>query len=186
MPGISKFTHNSETQALQLVKCLWKEILNRGDIDVTDLLRKPSQLLFDAAELGNFEFLAELICSFPDLVHELDDNNRSIFHVAVLHRHANIFNLIFEIGFTKELISTFKDNRDNNNILHLAAKYPHPSRVSIVSGAALQMQRELLWFKVRIEFSLLLYCARLFTRKFINLKKKNSMHLVINLFFEFL
>ncbi|KDO77346.1 hypothetical protein CISIN_1g044420mg, partial [Citrus sinensis] len=132
--------------ALQLVKSLWEAILKRDDSEFTDLIRKPSHLLFDAAELGNFEFLAELICSYPDLVHELDDNNRSIFHIAVLHRHANIFNLIYEIGFTKELMATFKDH-DQNNMLHLAAKSPHPSRVSIVSGAALQMHRELLWFK---------------------------------------
>lgn len=156
VPGlILKFTNNynsdlmTTTQALQLVKSLWEAILKRDDSEFTDLIRKPSHLLFDAAELGNFEFLAELVCSYPDLVHELDDNNRSIFHIAVLHRHANIFNLIYEIGFTKELMATFKDH-DQNNMLHLAAKSPHPSRFSIVSGAALQMHRELLWFKVQI------------------------------------
>ncbi|KAJ0017907.1 hypothetical protein Pint_12089 [Pistacia integerrima] len=63
-----------------------------------------------------------------------------------MHRHANIFNLIFEIGFTKDVMATLEDN-DGKNILHLAAKLPHPNRVNIVSGAALQMQRELLWFK---------------------------------------
>lgn len=37
-----------------------------------------------------------------------------------------------------------------NNILHLAAKKPKRDRLNFVSGAALQMQRELLWFKVHI------------------------------------
>ncbi|XP_044497675.1 ankyrin repeat-containing protein NPR4-like [Mangifera indica] len=134
------------TQALQLVRCLWEEILKRDDSELTKLIGTPSQLLFDAAKLGNFEFLAELICCYPDVVYELDDNSHSIFHIAILHRHANIFNLIYETAFTKELMGNFEDN-NQNNILHLVAKYPDSSRVSIVSGAALQMQRELLWFK---------------------------------------
>jgi hypothetical protein len=33
-------------------------------------------------------------------------------------------------------------------MLHLAGKLAHSDRLNIVSGAALQMQRELLWFKV--------------------------------------
>ncbi|KAL5773612.1 hypothetical protein ACOSQ2_013536 [Xanthoceras sorbifolium] len=140
-------TYMISTQARQLVKSLWEEILERDPLEVKELIREPSQLLFDAAKLGNFEFLTELICSYPDLLdYELDENNRSIFHIAVLHRHANIFNLIYEIDFNKDLFATFED-KDKNNILHLAAKLPHPSRISIVSGAALQMQRELLWFE---------------------------------------
>ncbi|KAH7569664.1 hypothetical protein JRO89_XS06G0234700 [Xanthoceras sorbifolium] len=143
-------TYMISTQARQLVKSLWEEILERDPLEVKELIREPSQLLFDAAKLGNFEFLSELICSYPDLLdYELDENNRSIFHIAVLHRHANIFNLIYEIDFNKDLFATFED-KDENNILHLAAKLPHPCRISIVSGAALQMQRELLWFEVNV------------------------------------
>ncbi|XP_022855740.1 uncharacterized protein LOC111376960 [Olea europaea var. sylvestris] len=39
------------------------------------------------------------------------------------------------------------EDKSGNNILHLAAELPPSSRLNIVSGAALQMQRELLWFK---------------------------------------
>ncbi|GAY40244.1 hypothetical protein CUMW_050490, partial [Citrus unshiu] len=35
----------------------------------------------------------------------------------------------------------------NNNILHLAAELPPPARLRVISDAALQMQRELQWFK---------------------------------------
>ena len=50
----------------------------------------------------------------------------------------------------KDLIAAYKDknNNDNNNILHLAGNLAPLSRRQIVSGAALQMQRELLWFQV--------------------------------------
>ncbi|KAL2456588.1 PGG domain-containing protein [Abeliophyllum distichum] len=54
------------------------------------------------------------------------------------------------LGFKRIYCSLQKrkqaDN-DKNNILQLAGKLAPQSRLNIVSGAALQMQRELLWFK---------------------------------------
>ncbi|KAK3189815.1 hypothetical protein Dsin_029376 [Dipteronia sinensis] len=97
-----KFIHNWElmmsSQALELVKCLERAI-EAQKMDIGELIKKPSNLLFDAAKSGKFELLAELIRSYPYLVHLLDEQHRSIFHIAILHRHTNIFNLIYEIGF---------------------------------------------------------------------------------------
>ncbi|KAL5852577.1 hypothetical protein ACOSQ3_007695 [Xanthoceras sorbifolium] len=138
---------NSMTaQALELVRRLWEEITRRPDAEVRVLISRPTKLLIDAAKLGNSDFLAELLGSYPDLIHELDENNLSIFHIAILHRHANIFKLIYEMGFDKELLATYVDDDEDNNMLHLAAKYPEPPPASIVPGAALEMQRELLMF----------------------------------------
>nr|XP_011459318.1 PREDICTED: ankyrin repeat-containing protein At5g02620-like isoform X1 [Fragaria vesca subsp. vesca] len=132
--------------ALQLVECLWTEILRSDHDDMMGLIKHPSKLLFEATELGNYEFLAVLIRSYPDLIWHLDDKNRSIIHVAVLHRHASIFNLVHEIGSIKDIIVTFTDD-ESNNILHMAAKLAPPNQLNLVSGAALQMQRELVWFE---------------------------------------
>ncbi|XP_040362817.1 ankyrin repeat-containing protein ITN1 isoform X2 [Rosa chinensis] len=134
-------------EALQLVQCLWTEILRNDHDDVMRLIKHPSRLLFDATKLGNYEFLAVLINSYPDLIWQLDDKNRSIIHVAVLHRHASIFNLVHEIGSIKDIIVTFTDDEESNNILHMAAKLAPPNQLNLVSGAALQMQRELVWFE---------------------------------------
>ncbi|KAM5585095.1 ankyrin repeat-containing protein ITN1-like [Rosa sericea] len=134
-------------EALQLVQCLWTEILRNDHDDVMRLIKDPSKLLFDATKLGNYEFLAVLINSYPDLIWQLDDKNRSIIHVAVLHRHASIFNLVHEIGSIKDIIVTFTDDEESNNILHMAAKLAPPNQLNLVSGAALQMQRELVWFE---------------------------------------
>nr|XP_023881971.1 ankyrin repeat-containing protein At5g02620-like [Quercus suber]XP_023881972.1 ankyrin repeat-containing protein At5g02620-like [Quercus suber] len=134
------------TLAHQLVKKLWEHVLQQQDSEISKLIKKPSRLLFDAAELGSLEFLIILLRSYPDLIWKVDDNNRSLFHIAVLYRHRTIFNLIYEFGAIKDLIAAYKDGK-NNNILHLAGDLPPPSRLQIVSGAALQMQRELLWFK---------------------------------------
>ncbi|XP_022851723.1 uncharacterized protein LOC111373415 [Olea europaea var. sylvestris] len=52
------------------------------------------------------------------------------------------------LGATKDFITYYIDD-EGNNILHLAGKLAPPSRLNTISaGPALQMQRELLWFKV--------------------------------------
>ena len=139
-----------QTLAHQLVEKLWEHVLQLQDWEISKLIKTPSKLLFDAAELGNVEFLIILIRAYPDLIWKIDQNNRSLFHTAVLSRQEAIFNLIYEVGAIKDLIAAYKDknNNDNNNILHLAGNLAPLSRRQIVSGAALQMQRELLWFQV--------------------------------------
>ncbi|KAL5782484.1 hypothetical protein ACOSP7_007513 [Xanthoceras sorbifolium] len=143
---LARKPNSMTTQALELVLCLWEKIKPRPDEEVIELITHPTQLLFDAAKLGNSDFIAVLVGSYPDLIHQLDENKLSIFHIAILHRHANIFKLIYEMGFDKELLATYVDDEDNN-MLHLAAKYPEPPPASIVPGAALEMQRELLMFE---------------------------------------
>ena len=138
-------------QARELVKRLWEQVLFLDDSKIGELLRKPSRLLFTAVELGNIEFILVLIRLYPDLLWKVDDHSRSIFHIAVIHRQEKIFNLIHEIGAHKDLIAAYKDE-SNNNMLHLAGKLAPPDRLKIDSGAALQLRRELHWFKVNIYF----------------------------------
>ncbi|XP_059634155.1 ankyrin repeat-containing protein NPR4-like [Cornus florida] len=133
-------------QALKLLKCLWEQVLLLDDSHMGDLLKSPSRPLFVAVEFGNFDFIIELIRSYPDLIWIVDEQSRSIFHIAVMHRQEKIFKLIYGIGAHKDLITSYKDKEDNN-MLHLAGNLAPSNRLNIVSGAALQMQRELLWFK---------------------------------------
>ncbi|KAL5794556.1 hypothetical protein ACOSP7_003150 [Xanthoceras sorbifolium] len=142
---LARNPNSMTTQALELVQCLWEKITLRPNAEVGVLISHPTKLLINAAKLGNSEFLALLVRSYPDLIHDLDENDLSIFHIAISHRHANIFKLIYDMGFDKELLATYVDNEDNN-MLHLAAKYPELPPASIVPGAALEMQRELLMF----------------------------------------
>ncbi|GMN65450.1 hypothetical protein TIFTF001_034519 [Ficus carica] len=138
---------SSESVALKLTRGLWKEILMQlPDFNVKQLIDNPTRVLFEAAEVGNFPFLVELIHSYPDLVWKVDDKNRTIFHVAVLNRHANIFNLIHEIGYAKHAIVTFKDNEDNN-MLHLAATLPPQHRQNAELGGTWNLHHELVWFE---------------------------------------
>ncbi|XP_044469958.1 ankyrin repeat-containing protein ITN1-like [Mangifera indica] len=133
-------------QARKLVQLLWTKILEKEGNQVGSYFNDHRDLLFDAAHLGNFIFLAELISIYPDLVHQKDDHQRTIFHIAIMHRYDDLFKLIHNIGFNKQLLASYLD-KDNNSLLHLAAKYPNPKPVNIVPGAALEMQRELQIFK---------------------------------------
>ncbi|KAI7728052.1 hypothetical protein M8C21_015007 [Ambrosia artemisiifolia] len=104
-----------------------------------------SRVLFIAAEMGNTKFIVELLRQYPELVWKLNDNHQNIFHVAVSHRQEGVYNLLYEIGML-DLIASSKD-LDGNTMLHLAAMSPKNNRLQEISGVALQMQRELLWYK---------------------------------------
>ncbi|CAN1345068.1 Ankyrin repeat-containing protein NPR4 [Linum perenne] len=102
--------------------------------------------LFNAVSHGIVEFIVELIRHYPDIVWREDDNQRGIFLSATLHRQEKIFSLIYKMGAKKNAMATSWD-LDDNNILHQAAFLAPPSRLESVTGAALQMQRELQWYK---------------------------------------
>ncbi|XP_047160127.1 uncharacterized protein LOC124830457 [Vigna umbellata] len=151
-PGMKKVV------TLQLVKYLWEKILLKKKIsEVIRIISEPYQALFDAAVVGNFGFLSELISAYPNLIWEENEEKHTIIHTAVSHRHADIFNLIHEIDSQKDLIVTLMVNLShpspseteamtNNTLLHLAAKLA-PSRQELVTGAAFQMCLEKRWFE---------------------------------------
>ena len=142
-----------QTLARQLVEDLWKNIRLLPDKQFS---YHVDSVLFRAAETGNVELLIILFRSYPDLIWKTDEKRRTIFHVAVLNRQEAVFNLIYEIGAIKDMILVFADDK-NQNIAHLAGKMAPSSRLNMVSGEALQMQLELLWFKVGISTFIYFY-----------------------------
>ena len=129
-----------------LIGRIWEQFLQRSDEEISDLIGRPSGVLFDAAMSGNVEFLALLLCKYPDLLWEVNEKEQSVFHVAVMHRHVHVFNLTYNIGAAKDYI-VGNVYFDKNNMLHLAGMLPHAERLG-APRANLQMQRALLWFKV--------------------------------------
>ena len=149
--GISnKEEEEMKTAARKLVESLWKHgVFELPHKELINFIRHPSRLLHDAASVGNVEFLVLVIRRYPDVVWEEDDDGKSIFHVAVENRLEDVFNLIFELGGLKDFSTKYRTTvKGKYNLLHLAAKLAAPNHLNRVSGAALQMQRELLWFKV--------------------------------------
>ncbi|XP_076893591.1 uncharacterized protein LOC143545626 [Bidens hawaiensis] len=130
----------------ELYGMLTAEYFSRSNI----LFEAASSILFEAAEAGNTRFLVELLRTNPYLMLSKDRRGHTIFHIAVIHRHLDIYNLLFEIGDFKKEICVSRDD-DGNNMLHLVGRSSSShSRfmAAKTSEASLFMQRELLWFKL--------------------------------------
>ncbi|XP_052198760.1 ankyrin repeat-containing protein NPR4-like isoform X2 [Diospyros lotus] len=98
------------------------------------------------AKLGVKEVVEEMLDSFPNAVWFSDDESHSVFQLAILHRQEKVFNIIYQMDQCKHVLFHEVDN-ENNNMLHLAARLAPPSKLNRIPGAALQMQRELQWYK---------------------------------------
>ena len=134
---------SKQSQAHELLKhCLQAY---RDDIEDLNEIQL-SLVLFIATKIGNVEYLVELIHFDFDLLWKIDHKKRSMSHIAVEKRHESIFNLLV-VGSIRDLLAD-RINEYGNNILHLAAGLAPEEKLNAISGAALQMQRELLWFKV--------------------------------------
>ncbi|KAJ9559404.1 hypothetical protein OSB04_014018 [Centaurea solstitialis] len=128
--------------ATELLRNIWKNVLERESDEINFILKGTP---FFAVEMGNTNFLVELLRGYPELLWQKNHNRQTIFHVAVSHRHESIYNLMYDMGSLHNIMTRMVD-KDGNNMLHLVgmkAETPHKD----VLGAVFQMQHELLWFK---------------------------------------
>ncbi|KAD7479097.1 hypothetical protein E3N88_02233 [Mikania micrantha] len=150
----SSSSNQTEDQLIQDLQNGIMEQIMKMEKDVKDNVKKydrktySSPVAFIAAEMGNTNFLVELIRGYPDLIWKVNDNNQSIFHIAVKHRHAGIYCLLYEIGAMKNLVTPLRDIKHDNTMLHLVGTCAKQKQLEDVSGVALKMQRELSWFQV--------------------------------------
>ncbi|XP_017985278.1 PREDICTED: ankyrin repeat-containing protein At3g12360-like [Theobroma cacao] len=106
------------------------------------------QAIMNAFQRGMTEFIVEIIGRNPDLLMTKDVDDRDMFRIAVAHRQEKVFNLIYGLDTKKHHFLSFVDKL-GNSMLHVAGKLSSESQVKLeqISGPALQMQRELQWFK---------------------------------------
>ncbi|KAA8531046.1 hypothetical protein F0562_005755 [Nyssa sinensis] len=131
-------------EANELLGCIFKEMKNLSSAQLDQM--GIDEAIYDAIKHGIVEFIVELLKYKPDFVWRKDNKGRTIFSHAIVLRQEKIFNLIYAFG-TKTSIMARRHDIFHNNFLHLAAKLSPPPRLEHLSGAALQMQRELQWFK---------------------------------------
>ena len=105
------------------------------------------EAILHAIKEGIFEFVFDIVKADPQLVWSHDKKSTSIFSVAVHYRHAKIFSLIYGLDI-KSALASARDSSNKNNLLHMAGMLAPSTSVNDIPGAALQMQRELQWFKV--------------------------------------
>lgn len=131
-------------QAVELVKCLCLEDIH-VDNSISARIFKPA--IIQGTALGVYEVVAEILKSFPSAIWSLDREGHDLFQLAVMNRRESIFNILHQMDEHSHLVTQNID-KYNNNILHLAGKLAPPDRLNLATGAALQMQRELQWYKV--------------------------------------
>jgi hypothetical protein len=105
--------------------------------------------MLQAAKHGNIEFIDAMRKANPDLLWAIDKNKRGIFSHAILNRQKVVFKLIHDttVNGRKEIVRCRVD-AFGNSLLHLAGNLGPSADLHRRSGPALQMQREILWFKV--------------------------------------
>ncbi|KAL0345027.1 UNVERIFIED_CONTAM: hypothetical protein Sradi_4334000 [Sesamum radiatum] len=131
-------------QALKLVKRLCKEIELLSFAEANEIYLDAMLI---AAQLGIHEVAEEIIEAFPSSIYFVTPDSRQLLiHVAVENRSEHVYNLICQMGDHKYFHSDVRDiNR--NNLLHFAGKRAPSHKLNEISGAALQMQHEIQWYK---------------------------------------
>ena len=108
---------------------------------------KVIEATIKAVKQGRVEFVTEILKACPELVRCVEESTkRHIFMVAVLHRQDEVFRLLCTSCVKNPALAT--EDRDKNNILHIAAMLEPSARRNTVPGAAFLMQREVQWYKV--------------------------------------
>ncbi|KAJ4965726.1 hypothetical protein NE237_017575 [Protea cynaroides] len=131
------------SQVLMLVQCILRQIMEMKSLEIKQHFEKNG-ILNVAAKNGIIEVVVEGLKCFPDLIGGVT-GGKTIFHIAVEYRREEVLNFIYELGKYDNTLLHF--DGDRNTVLHLAGKLAPYDRLNSVSGAALQMQRELQWFK---------------------------------------
>ncbi|KAL9153951.1 hypothetical protein ABFS82_10G082100 [Erythranthe guttata] len=131
-------------QALELVKCLCKHM---GSLNYTEAAPIYREAMITAARVGIHEVIEVIVEAFPAAIYNRHATTKHfIFHLAAQNRCEKVYNLIYQTSGHKHQYADAKDS-SGNTLLHLAAGLAPPHKLNLVSGAALQMQRELQWFK---------------------------------------
>ncbi|RVW90978.1 hypothetical protein CK203_044168 [Vitis vinifera] len=146
LPGI-KNIHDQKLMHAQAIKILGSICIELQNMKVDVLGFQVHQAVFQAVKRGNVEFVTETIKSIPELAWSRDINGRNIFFIAILNRQEKIFNLLHGLTHAQKMKVISPLDRFRNNMLHLVAMLAPSEQLDGISGAALQMQRELQWFK---------------------------------------
>ncbi|RXH68189.1 hypothetical protein DVH24_028336 [Malus domestica] len=167
--GVSGITHIYQKKLMhervqQFLPLMWKASEGDGNILKRQKLIKA---LCVAAERGHVEYIFSFLkCSTLDFDAVQNEKGQNLYQIAAECRHHKIYNLIHvhdqlrKNGITLYFYPTAEMNRVGttesylgkkddfgNNMLHTVATISPSSQIHDIQGAALQMQRELQWFK---------------------------------------
>ncbi|PWA49111.1 ankyrin repeat-containing domain, PGG domain, Gag-polypeptide of LTR copia-type [Artemisia annua] len=102
--------------------------------------------IFEATRRNASTFIRYIMRQFPNAIWSTNEDGHNFIQYSVINRSEKIYNLLYEMSEHKNIYKTIKDS-SGNNLLHLAARLAPTNKLNLISGAALQIQRELQWFK---------------------------------------
>ncbi|XP_070673055.1 uncharacterized protein [Malus domestica] len=103
--------------------------------------------LFKAVEHGNDEFLRQLFTANILALGIYDENAKGMFQFSIECRQEKVYNFFHEFIQIMNVRTESRVDKFNNTLLHSAARLSPPAQLKHIQCAALQMQRELQWFK---------------------------------------
>lgn len=147
MPNVKELREKKSTraQALQLAKHLCDQIITLPGNEALPIFEKS---IHNAAIFGISELVEMIIDAYPLTIYYRDPKTKKdVFMLAAAYRFENVINLFHNMNDRKY---TFwgRADRQRNNYMHICGKLAPSDRLNLVAGPALQMQRELQWFKV--------------------------------------
>lgn len=104
--------------------------------------------ILEAARQNSYEVVQRIVSFFPSAIMSANEDGHNVIQYAVINRSEKVYNLLYEMSEDRNIYRTIKDS-SGNNLLHLAARLAPSNKLNLISGAALQIQRELQWFKVQ-------------------------------------
>ncbi|KAI3511021.1 hypothetical protein L1887_18162 [Cichorium endivia] len=130
--------------ALELLQQVNSKIKQLDDTDShRDYYTNP---IHEAVRQNAYEMVEEIVQEFPDAMSSANNDGHDIIQNAVINRSEKVYNLLYQMSEHKNVYKTIRDS-SGNNLLHLAGRLAPTHKLNHISGAALQIQRELQWFK---------------------------------------
>nr|XP_043631470.1 protein ACCELERATED CELL DEATH 6-like [Erigeron canadensis] len=143
-----KVKHNKAALVLKSICRELQKLENEGE-----LREHYHEAVLLALEHDNTEAIEEIIKTFPQAIWTKQDDLHLI-QLSILNRCENVYSFLVHKAVTDKHVHKILTDKDGNNILHLAGQLAPIHKLNMVSGAALQMQRELQWFEEVKRFAL--------------------------------
>ncbi|KAI3916496.1 hypothetical protein MKW92_007567 [Papaver armeniacum] len=133
-------------QAKALVRNIFKLLQKRLNKRKVKRVFVGSNVMKMAIKHGSVEFVEVCIQLFPYLIW-YKMGGQYMVQMAIAERNETILNLICKKCGKNKIDIVSRDDDKGNNVLHYAAKLAPSAQLNSVSGAYLQMQREIQWLK---------------------------------------
>ncbi|KAI3971602.1 hypothetical protein MKW92_028615 [Papaver armeniacum] len=148
VPGIRKLCRQKlmHEEAAGLVKDMIAQLLKMAKPQAIRFF-ETSCVLKTAIKSGTIEIVKDCLLNFPFLIW-IKTENKTLLQIAIEERSEKVIELIFKTcdeDDKNELLS--RRDADDNGVLHFAAKLAPSAKLNLATGAALQMQKEIQWFK---------------------------------------